>query len=648
MPRRSLVAALLVAITSLGLAAVPGLPSPAAAAEYTMDTAASYTVDPDAGTIEVRVTVTFTNTTPDPDGQFSLFDEVKLAVHDAARDARAGDRDGDLDVAVEVENGVNVATVALREGLRYEDTAKFTLVYELADSDDPQLRVRPSVVVFPAWSFGTSGEVRIAIPPGYEVRVDGDGLTEAGGAFVSGAIEDPSRWLALVTAVEPAEYTTFDATVPLGGGTADLSVRAFADDQAWGEATRDLVSAALPLIEAETGLPYPRIGQLVITEAVASDSTGFGEGGQSSTEIVVAFDQPDFTVLHQVAHVWLSDTFVTSRWLREGLASHVAARVAAELDVDLPYDPAERAADANDAAFRLDAWPAGGDSRTETYGYARSWSFLDQVADAVGDDAIRAVLARVAGSIGSYQPATVEPDIPVDGAATPALPLTTRSFLDHLETVTGTDLGELFAARVLTEEDVALLPDRAAARASFAELEAAAGTWGVPDPLAGALTAWEFPTVIEQAEVAAAWLDERDALLDDMRAAGLSAPDRLQQVYRSHGGGAEAVAEIVAERSVVERYAATAAQVNAERSFLERLGLIGGADPQVPLNLANGQFADGNLHDAVDSIGEAERIVASAATSGIVRIASALLLALLVLGVAVLLVRRRSSYTAPR
>ena len=648
MARRSLAAALVVAVAWLSLMAVPGRPSPVAAAEYTMDTAASYAVDPDAGTIEVRVTVTFTNTTPDPDGQFSLFDEVKLAVHDAASGARAGDRDGDLDVAVAVENGVNVATVALREGLRYEDTAKFTLVYELADSDDPQLRIRPSVVVFPAWSFGTSGQVRIAIPPGYEVRVDGDALTEAGGAFVSGAIEDPSRWLALVTAVEPAEYTTFDATVPLAGGTADLSVRAFADDEAWGEATRSLVSEALPLIEAETGLPYPRIGQLVITESVASDSTGFGEGGASSTEIVVAFDQPDFTVLHQVAHVWLSDTFVTSRWLREGLASHVAARVATELGVDLPYDPAERAADTDDVAFRLDAWPTDGDPRTETYGYARSWSFLDQVAEAVGDDAIRAVLARVAGSIGPYQPATVEPEIPVDGAASPAQPLTTRAFLDHLETVTGTDLGELFAARVLTEEDVALLADRAAARAAFAELEAAAGTWGVPDPLAGALTAWEFPTAIEQSEVAAAWLVERDTLLAAMRTAGLSAPDRLQQAYRSHGGGADAVAELAAERAVVDSYVETAAAVNGERAFLERIGLIGGADPQAALNLANGRFADGDLKTAVDRIGEAQRIVSSAATSGIVRIASALLLALLVLGVAVLLVRRRSSYTAPR
>jgi hypothetical protein len=48
----------------------------------------------------------------------------------------------------------------------------------------------------------------------------------------------------------------------------------------------------------------------------------------------------------------------------------------------------------------------------------------------------------------------------------------------------------------------------------------------------------------------------------------------------------------------------------------------------------------------MDAIDQAERVVASAATAGWVRILSALLLAVLVLAMAVFLVRRRSSYTA--
>jgi hypothetical protein len=147
---------------------------------------------------------------------------------------------------------------------------------------------------------------------------------------------------------------------------------------------------------------------------------------------------------------------------------------------------------------------------------------------------------------------------------------------------------------------------------------------------------------------ASSWLAQRDALLEEMQAVGLSAPDRLQQAYRSYGGGPEAVAELEAEEAVVDVYASTAAEVNSERTFLERIGLIGGQDPADQLSVANGRFADGDLRGALESISEAQRMAASAETGGIVRIASAAIVALLVLVLAVLLVRRRATYTGGR
>ena len=616
------------------------------AAEYTFETEASYDVRPADGEVGVTVSVSFTNTTPDPDGQFSVFEEVKLAIHDDAAAVTATDGDEELEVEVAVENDVNVATVALGEELRFEETATFDLAYTLADSSDPQLRVRPSLVVFPAWGFGTSSQVRVTLPAGYEVRVDGDALTEESGDLVSGPIEDPSRWLALVTAVQPAEYTDFDATVPLAGGTADLRVRAFADDTAWGERTLALLSEALPLIEEEIGLPYPRIGQLIVTESVTSDGAGFGEQAGTGTEIVISFDQPPFTALHQAAHVWLTSALVESRWLREGLASDVAANVAARMEVALPFDPAERTADGAEIAFPLDTWSADAGPDGEAFGYAASWDFVAELEGMAGADAVRMVLARAAASIGPYQSGDVEPDPQPEPVAAPPVPLTTRSFLDHLETVSGVDVTGPFSDRVLTEGDIALLPERAEARAAFAELVGAGGSWGAPDPIRGAMTAWQFADARSQMEDAADWLVDRDGLLEAMEAVGLSAPERLQQAYRSYGGGPEATAELEAERVVVDAYASTAADVNGERTFIERIGLIGGPDPAVELNLANGRFADGDLRGAVEAISEAGRIVNAAEAGGIVRIASAGLVAVLVLVLAVLLVRRRSSYTA--
>ena len=614
---------------------------------YELETEARYDVRVDSGEIGVQVRIDFTNTTPDPAGRFSVFDDLRLAIHDEAERVAARDDEGELDVSVGVdERGTNVATIDLREGVRFEESVSLRLSYVLPDTESTQLRVRPSLVVFPAWGFGTAGSVTVVMPAGYEVRVDGDPLTEEGGTLVSGPIADPSRWVALVTAIRPAEFAESKEVVPLDGGTADLLVRAFADDPEWGTRTLDLVSRALPRIEEVLGLPYPRVGQLVLTESVATDGSGFGESVTGGTEIMVAFDQPAFTALHQVVHVWISPSFVESRWVREGLASAVAAEVAADLELDLPYDPAERASEREDAAVPLDAWGTDAGPETEAYGYAASWAFVEELREVVGDDALRTVLARVAASIGPYEATTVDAAPPRDGVTAPTTPLTTRGFLDHLEMVSGTAVADLFAERVLANPDRALLPARAEAREAFDALVEAARGWGAPDAVLGAMAAWDFDAARAGIEEAAGWLDDRDALLREIEAVRLATPERLTQAYRAYGGGPEAYDEIEAERAVVAAYADAAREVNAERSFLERIGLIGGPDPTAALNQASGRFADGDLREAVDAIGEAERIVDSAATAGVVRIVSAVLFALLLLGIAVFLARRRASYTA--
>ena len=66
----------IVALVAIVLAAtgVPGGPvRPAAAAEYSLDTSAAYDIRPEDGEVGVTVQMTFTNTTPDPEGRFSVF-----------------------------------------------------------------------------------------------------------------------------------------------------------------------------------------------------------------------------------------------------------------------------------------------------------------------------------------------------------------------------------------------------------------------------------------------------------------------------------------------------------------------------------------------------------------------------------------------
>jgi len=635
---------LLAAAIAILSSALPGSAGRVRAAEYTLASDANYDVRPSDRTIDVGVELTFTNTTPNPAGGFSVFDELSVAIQDQATEVAASDDEGELDVSVAVENGVNVATVQLRDGLRYQEDATVELTYQLPDTDDPRLRVRPSVVVFPAWSFGTSGEVTVTIPTGYEVRVDGDSLTADGATLTSGPIDDPSAWLALVTAVHADEYTEYEANIPLHGGTADLLVRAFADDPDWGEEVNRVVSEGLPGVETEIGLPYPHVGQLVLVESVPTTTTGFGETEGTGTEIPVAYDQPSFTALHQVAHLWLTPELVDARWIREGLSSHVAATVGADLGADPPFDPAEVAADKADAAFPLDAWPPTSDADGVAYGYAASWAAIDEIERLAGADAMREVLARVAASIGPYDGAEITPAPGAD--APPAVPLSSRGFLDQLEVVSDADVGPLFAERVLVDGDVALLPARADARDAFDGLVTASDGWGAPDPVRLAMTEWRFDDAQAQIAIASDWIDQRDELLTTMEAAGLSAPDRLQQAYRAYGGGPEAVDELDAERAVVEAYVSAADRVNASRSLLERLGLIGGPDPAAQLALAQGRFTDGDLRGALAAIADAQRIVAAAQTSGIVRIISLLLVVVALAGATLIVFRRRASYTA--
>jgi hypothetical protein len=635
---------LLAAAIAILSSALPGASGRVRAAEYTLASDATYDVRPAERTIDVGVELTFTNTTPDPSGGFSVFDELSVAIQDQAADVAASDEEGELDVSVAVEDGVNVATVELRDGLRYKDAATIDLTYQLPDGDDPRLRVRPSVVVFPAWSFGTSGEVTVTMPTGYEVRVDGDPLTADGATLTSGPIDDPSAWLALVTAVHADEYAEYEANVPLDGGTADLLVRAFADDPEWGEEVRRVVAEGLPGVEAEIGLPYPHVGQLVLVESVPTSTAGFGESEGTGTEIPVAYDQPSFTALHQVAHLWLTPALVDARWIREGLSSHVAATVGADLGADPPFDPVEVAAEKGDASFPLDAWPPTADADGVAYGYAASWATIDEIQRRAGPDALRDVLARVQASIGPYDGAEITPPPTTD--TPPAVALTSRSFLDQLEAVSDADLSPLFAERVLVEGDIALLPARAEARDAFDALVTAADGWGVPDPVRAAMAEWRFDEAQSQMALASDWLEHRDEVLASMEAAGLSAPERLQQAYRAYGGGPEATDELEAETAVVRAYAAAADRVNAPRTLFERLGLVGGSDPAAELTLAQGRFADGDLRGALDAVSEAERIVVGAETGGIVRIVSLGLL-VVALVVAVLIVfRRRASYTA--
>ena len=630
---------------------VPFLPAgQARAAEYEMPTDALYLVDPSGGQVGVRVEVTFTNTLPDPPGQISAFTHVDLALQAGASKVSAADASGALRVDLAPTDGSVVASVRTRSRVRYQQSVAFTLSYRLADGATKDLHVRPEIVRFPAWGFGTSSQVTVQLPAGYQARADGDPmLTDLAGAslqLTSGPIADPAGWRTLITAVHPGDLVTQSASVALASGTVDLQVRAWSEDPAWGERTLDLLVKALPLLEETIGLPYPRVGPLVITEA-AGGETSTGLLPSATAEIRVAFDAPDFIVLHQVAHIWISDTLAADRWIREGLASHYAARVVVMLGLaSPPYDPSARTSELAADALPLVDWrqgPTGG--AADAYGYAASWALVDRIAKAVGEAPMALALQRVVAGVSAYQP--LEPAA-AGGDGLPYPPVATRQFLDQLGAVSDMDVSGPFRDLAFGADSANELDARAAARESYARLLTAAGDWGASDPVRAAMADWRFDEAQALISLASTWLEGRDKLVAAVAEAHLALPDRLRDRYTLGGGGPEATAELDAERAAVAAYAALRDRVAAPRGALDDIGLWFAEDPDHLLMTAAESYRLGDLQASGDALDSLELELNRAPSDGAVRLAAAIVLLALVGLVTGVALRRRSGshYTA--
>lgn len=595
---------------------------------YSMPTVVRYAVDPAAGEIVVTAEVTFTNTTPNPPGQLSGFDRIDLGVHEGASQVAAADDKGALAVELEGRDGGQVASVRPRARVRYNRSVSFTLTYQLLDGSTPDLHVRPEVVRFAAWGFGTSSEVTIELPRGYDAGADGDPMViDTGGPVLrmaSGPIDDPSTWLALITATTPVSYRPpLTASVALASGTVDLQVRAWAGDPEWGERTLATLEAGLPKLEEAIGLPYPRVGPLVVSEAVGGEGSA-DQGPLPTAELEVAFDADAFTLLHQAAHIWISDQLAADRWLREGLASHEAATVAAALGAPLPYDPATRASGLAVDAFPLVTWGSASTiSARDAFAYAASWAFVDRIAEAAGEANLARALRRVVAGVAAYDLADAD-QLALTGGRFVAVD--TRRFLDQLTTAGGVDLGNRFGQVVLGPEAGPELRARRLAHDDYADLLGLAGDWGAPDPIRNAMAAWRFDEARAAMAVASTWLGQRDALIAKVTKAGLTTPGQLRRQFVAVGGGADAQAELAAEVAVVDAYLELQARAAAPRDPLETIGLLAADDPRDLLVAAGDAFAQGDLQSAAATLDAAEVQLNRAATNGVVRIASAVML----------------------
>jgi hypothetical protein len=593
---------------------------------YILASSATYQVEPGARLATVNVSLTFRNTTPDLPGTRSQFSSVPLNLQPGATRVTAADSAGVLRVKVAKGERVTLATISLRTPLRFNQTLALRLSYRMADGATPEIRVRPGVVVLPIWSFGTSGSVAVRLPAGFDTNVTGDELKATGGrgqsVLRSGAIGHPATWEALVSAIRGIEYVTSGRHVALSGGTVDLRVRAWRDDAPWGTATLNLATRAISALQQAIGLPIGG-GQVVLTESVPTGIGSFAEPTFGAQEIGVAFDARPFTVLHQLAHLWLGNVVASERWVREGLASHAAAAIAGDLKIAVPYDPAAESAARASSRVPLAQWgtQAAVDATaraTDAWAYAASWEVMDRVATLIGDDGLRTVLQRAAEGMSPYDPR--DPSALEPGASV-GQPLDSRQFLDQVEQVAGAPLPAKVVNAIFGSTSTDLLRTRRAARSAYGALVKAATGWGAPRPVTDALSEWRFDKAQQAMVTARTWLAQRDALMAKARAVGLSTPDRLAAAWREDGGSRGAMAELSAERSVVDAYSEAHASVR-DPNPVEWLGMWGGPQPRELVSTAAGLFASGDLRGAVEALERSSRLGSDAQAAGVVRLAA--------------------------
>jgi hypothetical protein len=270
---------------------------------------------------------------------------------------------------------------------------------------------------------------------------------------------------------------------------------------------------------------------------------------------------------------------------------------------------------------------------------------VERIAHAVGETQLSDALRRVLAGISAYDPTA--PDASA-AASRGFAAVDSRGLLDQLAAVSSADLAGPFGEVILGPAAVGELTQRAAARVEYRKLADAAGDWGVPDPIRAAMAAWRFDLASPGIAAARRWLAERDALVSKIATAGLTTPSELRTRFVADGGGLDAQAELDAERAVVDSFIAQRKRAVAQPGLLDEVGMFAADDPARLLAEARSSFGQGDLQAAAETLDRLALQLDRAPANGAVRIASGIVLVVVIGLIVGRTARRRggSHYTA--
>jgi hypothetical protein len=552
--------------------------------------------------VRVRWDVSIVNNDPetvdDGSGFIQFYEALALPVIPGAGDLSATDADGaTLDVTVsDEEQIVDLARVEFSRPLFFGDTYAFTLTYDVVSSQADGVLVTPNYIFVPAVAAGENASVTVNTPAGapWEVSLDEQECAANGNTFVCSG-KQAGYLAAIVEASQPGATASEAFDVPLPGGTLTVTLRYFAGQEAAAAHQRALITAALPVIEQVMGFDYAGPATLDISHGGRQAILGY-EGvtscGTDSCDVVVSPVADDYTVLHELSHLW--SKIFRERWLSEGFAQLVPEEVAPQLpEGTVTGDPPTRTP--STYPLQLDDWgeeltPVIGadDAAVERIdaGYDYSLRFLQDLRGEFGMETLRAVNRNIAGSGEQAD---------------------SRRFMDVLEDATGANLDTEFLTWVFPRSYEPTLSDRREARQRAADIRARLTDEQLPDDgliaIDRAIKEWSFTAALASLDTLEAnidtYVDLSEQLRDlesDANGAGLTLAPNIEDALM--GFDFEAARTLITSaETALTAYRGAQADVRADRSLWERFGLLG-SDPDGELDEAKDAFEAGNFTQA--------------------------------------------------
>src|SRR5580765_146340 len=459
-----------------------------------------YVVDPAHSRVKGTLRITLSNDTPDQSSSQGTrryyYVGFTVPVPAGAKDVVAMSGGSRLGVSylASKDPSTKFARLAFPSHLYYGQTRSITVTFTVsgaAPRSKNQTRIGPGHATFAVDGVGDPGRTRVEVDLPSTMTWD-----STSDDFIQ-TTSNGQRWLVAtknnyngeIWAIVSARDKAIAKGHPVRAGGTTFTVVPFPDDPAWSTFADKNLKAGFPALEKLVGQPWPG-GLLTIREDSKVNVYGYdGWYEAASAEIVVGEDLDQTLLFHELSHAWSSQAHIQPRWVYEGLAQVLADRTTAA--VGGKVDAAPKVARTAKGAIVLDTWTNPADGRSgadDAYAYPASHKVLTAALAGTTPDQFRAIVGGILRSEDPYDRPGGEN---VSGALT-----TTHSLLDLLDNRGGNPAADaLFKQWVLPAADIAQLPARSAARATYAAIDEADGAWQPPVALRRDMSGWSFDDV---------------------------------------------------------------------------------------------------------------------------------------------------------